>query len=299
MSEQSLLNQEGYVKKAEELISNIGIPTQPQILVNLNKEINKPGADLGDIADIVSRDVALSAKLLKIVNSAFFGLREKVDSIHRALSLLGLKNFNKIILASSLREALGNHGPGTEKFWNHSMTTATISSHIAKKVGFEHEEQAYVAGLFHDCGVPFLMKKFSDYAQIVDYALSVVPSESLSGRSRSIIGIEEERYDTHHCAIGYLVAKSWRLSLTVAKSVWYHHYIHIDIHKDPSTKRLSAILLLADYIAGYILYLSGGHCSVESESEWANMHKKVLSELSLSIDNIKDLKEDLVEKLYE
>ncbi len=293
----TLLSQEEYGKKAEELIKSVGIPAQPQIVMDVNEEINNPNVDLRRISELVSKDVAMSAKLLKIINSAFFGLREEVDSIDRALSLLGLRNFNNIILASSLREALGGHDPVIEKFWNHSMATATICSKIARKIAFQSVDQAYIAGLFHDCGIPLLMKKFPDYTQIADYALSVVPTESLVGKSKSIIGIENERFDTHHCAVGYLIAKSWRLSDAVTQSIWYHHYINIDIHKDRYTKTLSAILLLADYISSYLLFFSGGGCSVDPESEWAKMHKKILSELTLNIDSLKDMKEDFIESL--
>lgn len=292
------MNQEEYIKKAEELVNSIGIPSQPQIVLDINKEINKPDADLRKIADIVSRDVAMSAKLLKIANSPFFGLREEVDSIQRALSLLGLKNFNNIILASSLRETLDAQNPVLEKFWNHSMATALISLHIAKKVIYPSVDQAYIAGLFHDCGIPFILKKFPGYSEIADYAMSIVGTEALSGRTKSIIGIEDERYNTHHCAVGYLVAKSWRLSNPVCQSIWYHHYVNIDTHNDASTRRLTAILLLADYISSYLVYLAGGKCPVDTEQEWAKIHKKVLFELSLTVENIKDLREDFTEKLY-
>jgi len=297
MSEK-LLSEEEDVKKAEELISSIGIPTQPSLLLEINKKISRPDAGFGDLTDLISRDVAMSAKLLKIANSVFFGLREKVDSIQRALSLIGLKNFNRIILATSLRESIGGHGSSTEKFWNHSMTVAGASAHIAGRVGFESEEQAYIAGLFHDCGVALLMKKYQDYHQILDYSLSVASSVSLSGIKKSIIGIEEERYNTHHCAVGYLITKTWRLPLSVAQSVWHHHYINIDIHADPVTRRLSAILLLADYIGGHILYLGGSNCAVENETEWVRMHKKAAAELAVNAESVKDMRDDLVEKLY-
>ncbi|RJQ42985.1 MAG: HDOD domain-containing protein [Nitrospiraceae bacterium] len=296
MSE-SIFTGEEYIKKAEELVSSIGIPSQPRIVAEINDEIKKPGADLKKISDIIARDVAMSAKLLKIANSPFFGLKEKTDSIQRALSLLGLKNFNNIILSSSLRDALGGHGPAAEKFWNHSMSAATISSQLAGRVGFAAVEQAYIAGLFHDCGIPLLLKKYPDYVQIVDYALGVVGTDSLSGTNRSIIGIEDERYSTHHCAIGFLVAKSWYLSSVVTQAILHHHYVNIDIHTDLNTRKVSAILLVADYISSYLLFLGGSSCTVDSEEDWAKRHQKVLAELSLSVEDIKDLREDFTEKM--
>lgn len=293
-----LLDQEQYGNEAKKLISSISIPTQPKIIIEINNEIKKPEANIMRVSEIISRDVAMSAKLLKVINSAFFGLRENVDSIDRALSLMGLKNFNNIIMSSAFRDSMEKQGAGTEKFWNHSMTAAMVSSHIAKKVGYPSEEQAYIAGLFHDCGISLLTKKFPEYASLTDYALSIVNSEALRGDTKSIIGIEDERFATHHCAIGYLVAKTWRLSAPVVEAIWYHHYTNIDIHKDPASRRLASILILADYISSHILYLAGGDCPVDSESEWVKMHKKVIGELGLNLETIKDIKEDLTEKMY-
>jgi HD-like signal output (HDOD) protein len=292
-----LLCLEEYSSKAEELVNSIGIPTQPKIIMEVSKEIKNPDADLSTVSNIISKDVAMSAKVLKVVNSAFFGLREKVDSIDRALSLMGMANFNKIIIASSLKETLGSNYPGIEHFWDHSMAVATIASHIAQKTGYESPESAYTAGLFHDCGIPFLLKKYKDYAEVSDFALGVVSSQALSGETKSIIGIEDERYKTHHCAVGYIVAKSWNLSPHVHQSIWYHHYVHLNVHVTAESRRLSAILILADYIGTNILFLSGGKCPVEPEPEWANIHMDVLNELQLQVDDIKDLREDMVDKI--
>ncbi len=292
-----LLSLEEYSDKADELVKSIGIPSQPKVLIEVNKEINNPDANLSTVADIISKDVAMSAKVLKVVNSAFFGLSHKVDSIDRALAMMGIKNFNKIILASSLKESIGSGGPALESFWNHSMAVATIALAVAQKIGHPAPEQAYTAGLFHDCGVPFLMKKYNNYEELVDFSLSVVSVGALVGNTKSIIGIEDERYGTHHCAVGYIVAKSWNLSPAVHQSIWYHHYIHLDVHMNEEARRLSAILILADYIGSHILFLGGGKCPVDPEQEWADAHIEVMAELNLQVDEIRDLRQDLVDKI--
>jgi putative nucleotidyltransferase with HDIG domain len=285
------------MKKAGDIVNSIGIPSQPEIMMEINDEINNPNSDLQSVSEIISRDVATAAKLLKVINSAFFGLQEKVDSIQRALSLMGLQNFKRIILSSALREAFGSKSSGSEKFWKHSMQTATIAARIAEKIGYNPPDQAYLAGLFHDCGVPLLVKKFPDYHELTDYALSVVGAASLTGKTKSVLAVEDERFSIHHCAIGRLVAKSWHLSDPVIEAIWYHHHIDIDYHKDPSVRKLSAILLLSDYLAAHLLYLSGG-CPVDPEEVWAAMHKKVVVELEIELDDIKDLKNEAEETLY-
>jgi HD-like signal output (HDOD) protein len=287
-----LLDKEEYGKLSEKVLGNIGIPSQPKVIMQINEEVGKEDTNFQRVADIISTDSAMTARLLKVVNSAFFGLGQKVDSVHRALSLMGLKNFTNIIVASSLRDTLGINDEIDELYWDHSMATATISSHIAKKINIENIDQAYITGLFHDCGIPLMKKRFSDYKELADYSLGVVNKESLSGKTQSIIGIEDERYSTHHCAIGYLTAKSWRISEVVCHTIWNHHYINIDIHEDPVVKRLSAILLLADYLGSYILYLRGSKCAVDSEQEWADIHHKALHELGFDVDDITDFKDE-------
>ena len=294
-----LLDQEDYIEKAEKLVESIGIPAQPKIITDLNRVISNRVTDMSAISGIISKDVAMSAKILKLVNSPFFGLKEKVDSIDRALSMMGLGDFNRIIMASSLRETFGGKYSAIERFWDHSMITAAVAMYIAEKIKMESPEQAYTAGLFHDCGIPLLMKKFPDYGELVDFALGVVNSEALKGSAKSIVGIENERYATHHCAVGCIVAKSWNVSPVVHQSIWYHHYIHLDVHTNPSIKRMTAVLILADYISSCIMFSSGGSCPVESEADWSEMHAGILSELGLNVDDVKDFKEDLSDRFLE
>jgi putative nucleotidyltransferase with HDIG domain len=286
----TLLNRDEYIKVTDEVMGYMSIPTQPKIISEIRQEVNHPNANLERITELVSKDVNMSAKLLKTVNSAFYGLREKVDSIHRAISLIGMKSFNNLIVTAFLQEALGGKGQDIERFWSHSMTAASFASQIARKVGYHSVDQAYLAGLFHDCGVPVLLKTFPEYAEIMDQALSVVPVESLSGRSKSIIGLEHERFRTHHCAIGYLVAKNWKAPDEVLDVIWHHHYVKISIHKDPSTRQLASIILLADYMSSSLMTVAGGAFAVDEESEWAQMHAEVMKELSMNLDNVLDLK---------
>lgn len=291
-----LLDQEDYIEKAEKLVDSIGIPAQPKVITDLKRIISDRVTDMSIISDIISKDVAMSAKILKVVNSPFFDLKEKVDSVDRALSMMGLGDFNRIILASSLRETFDGMDPAIERFWDHSMTTAAVAMYIAEKIKMESPEQAYTAGLFHDCGVPLLMKKFPDYGDLVDFALGVVNAEALKGSEKSIIGIEDERYATHHCAVGYLVAKSWNVSEVVHQSIWHHHYINLDVHEDPSARRMTAVLIMADYISSCIMFSSGGSCPVESEADWSEMNEVILSELGLNVDDVKDFRKDLSDR---
>ena len=119
-----------YIRKAEEFVNSIGIPAQPRVVLEVNEELKKPAAGFDVASDIISRDVALSAKLLKIINSSLFGFGGKVESIHRALSLLGLKRFNSIILVHSKRGIVNQscNTKNTSLSWNLKFYNFTFIS---------------------------------------------------------------------------------------------------------------------------------------------------------------------------
>lgn len=271
-------NQE-YIRKAEEIIRQIGIPPQPQAVMDIRVEIAKPCPDFGNVARSVSKDVALSAATLKIANSPFFG-RTKTDSVHHALNLLGLRNFYSIVLTSSLYDAMGCGSNNTlDKFRRHSSTVATICAFIARKFKRDLEETSYTAGLFHDCGIPLLMKKFPDYAKMADYALPSSPLETIPDNFESVIGFETNRYNTNHCVMSYMMAKSWGLSDTIRAVVLNHHDISLGALKDPDQRYLSAVLFLSEFICR--LCDPDTYTFHQNAAEWPDHHRATLAELQL------------------
>lgn len=194
----------------EKLMQEIGIPSQPRLLIELNKEVTKEEPDFSIISNLVSRDVGISARIIKVCNSPFFGLRQKVDSINRALSVLGLKNFKNVVLVSALADNMNSSSISSkdfEYFCNHSLFIARIAQAIANRLPFEIKRQvdpdhAYMAGLFHDSAIPLLTKKHKDYFVKIAEALK---------SNVSMVSVEEEAYHTNHCLAAYFVAKSWGL----------------------------------------------------------------------------------------
>ncbi|MBF0465194.1 MAG: HDOD domain-containing protein [Nitrospirae bacterium] len=139
------------------------------------------------------------------------------------------------------------------------------------------------------------MKKYPDYIPIADMAMGIVPAKSLSGEKKSIIGVEEERSKTNHCKVGYLVAKSWRLSNSIINAIFYYPYVHLNIHKDTATKVLVALLLLSEFVCMYHdSFAKGSHKNVE---DWVNCHEEVKVHLDLDIQEVADIQNDVMEFL--
>ncbi len=286
------------IKKAEELIKNIGIPSNPKIVLDINHEMNKIKIDFKVIAELVEKDVALSAKVLKIANSPFFSTR-KSDTIEQALLVLGITNFYNIIVTAALRESVDNYSTNkafNDKFLKHSSMVAHTARFIAKKIKSPLIEMAYMAGLFHDCAVPLFVKKYKDYEEIAGLAMGTVPIDALKGNYKSIIGLEEQRYSTNHCIAGYMVARSWHLNETICDAICYHHYINLEIQKNSTVEQLISLLIISEYIVE--CYESSSTRSNNKDTkEWALLHRQPMSALSIDINDLLDLREDVFEQL--
>jgi HD-like signal output (HDOD) protein len=241
---------QGILETTEKLMQGIGIPSQPHVLVEINKEVSKEEPNFSVISDLVSSDVALSARIIKVCNSPFFGLRQKVDSINRALTVLGLKNFKNVVLASALSDNMNSPNISAkdfEYFCNHSLFIAKIAQAIAHRLPVEIKKQvdpdhAYMAGLFHDCAIPLLTKKHKDYFVTVAEALK---------SNVSMVEVEENAYQTNHCLAAYFVAKSWYLPENVCLAIMNHHHPDISAVDDLGARRLLAVLILAESIIYY------------------------------------------------
>lgn len=290
------------IKRAADIARSIDIPPQPGIVIKVSEEVRQADPDLRKLTDLVTKDVSLAAKALKIVNSPFFGLRQPARSISQAISLLGLNNFSRIVVASSLEEALDFKGLDPEamaRFWRHSLLVASVSDLIARKVysssptptEFKHLlDHAYTLGLFHDCAIPLMMKKFSEYRLVIAPALRGMWSADGEG-----VQAEEVTYGASHCTIGYIVARSWRLDPDVCECIKHHHDHHIGAHDDLVRRRLLANLLLAECT---IEILTEGNSS-EIEENLAALPEELIFELDLGKDDIPNIREKITAILDE
>ncbi|MCX8069277.1 MAG: HDOD domain-containing protein [Thermodesulfovibrionales bacterium] len=229
------------MKNAEETIKSVGIPPQPEVILKIKKEIDSGNPNLLRIADLVSQDVGLSATTLKVASSPLIGLG-KISSVSQALNLLGTKNFYNLILTSALRDTLALKGIDQkvfENFWRHSLQTAKACSFVMKVVNKKLIDDAYLIGLFHDCSVPIMMKRFKDYLQVIEYAI---------GPSTDAINVEEKLVNTNHCIVGYVLAKSWQLPQEIYECIMWHHSADLKYLKNDKVKLFVNCLMIAEKI---------------------------------------------------
>ncbi|GAB6041771.1 HDOD domain-containing protein [Endothiovibrio diazotrophicus] len=271
------------VEQAERLLANVGVPIQPQVVVDINFELAMPDPDFDEIAKLISSDPALTARTLKLANSALFNLPHRVESVKHAIATLGITKLSDLIITGALQEAVVEESDAlNEKFWSHSLMVARSAELIARQVLVmsEFASPAYLAGLFHDCAVPLFRQRFADYEDLF------VGDLTQGGWS---VEEEERRYQTNHCVVGHLVARNWKLPDAVTEAIWFHHDPGLDMHSDPLARMIKAVLILAEYIS-----LSDGTLETDplSPAEWAERYPEILTELKLSVDEIADLRED-------
>lgn len=196
------------------------LPTVPQVYCELVEALANPNSDLSDMAQIISRDAAMSAKVLQLANSAFFGLRGEVASIHEAVTFLGIETVRYLVLMVGVCEQFRStqFGAGfVERIWNHSTQTANFCRIIAQteQIGMGPTEQAFVAGLLHDVGKLVFAENLSkSYREVLDYAkANNVPAWT----------VERQILKATHGEVGAYLLDLWGLPEPVTRAVAQHH----------------------------------------------------------------------------
>lgn len=270
----------------QEQISNvlhgIKIPPQPQILVDLQIEQIMPDPDLNSIASLISRDVGLAGTILKVVNSPFYGLSNKITSVNQAVSLIGLDSVINIVNGVSIKSEMSDETiVHMNRFWDTANDIAMIATNVAKMVGFPKPDLAYLLGLFHNAGVPLLMDRFDNYLEVIEQSYKEQPDR--------IIDIENNLLNTNHAVVGYYIAKSWNLPKILCNAIAEHHNCerHFINSKqgDSESKTLLAILKLAEHICGSYKILG----NQEVDFEWDLIGSEVLTHLGLGEYDLEQL----------
>jgi HD-like signal output (HDOD) protein len=260
------------------LSSQIIIPPQPSILLEIDKLLNKPNDQLSAIGNLINKDVGLSAAIFKLVNSSFYKTSTPITSIQKAITVLGLTQVSNLIKGLSLRKALGGQEVAYEKFWERSDEIATLSAIIAKKQISACNiavDQAYMAGLFHECGVPILMQRFPEYCQ--SFRLN-------QGSNWPDFKEEDKRFNTDHCVVGFMVTKHWNLPEFICQAVRHHHEL---LSVDHAALTLVSILQMARHLHKKINHLP--------DDEWPDNGPQVLDEIGVGKEGAIEFMEDVIE----
>lgn len=266
----------------EKSLLGLTIPACPASLANIMREAKSPSADFTRLAQLITRDAGITGSLLKLVNSPFIGLREKVTSVFQAVSILGIQNTLNLVQNISLRQSIGGNSPSFDKFWEQSSLTATIAEKIAVKFPSVSKNDAYLVALFHDCGIPVLMMKFPEYRD------TLITQGKLG---KAICDIENEYFSTSHTVVGNMLTRSWMLPSHISKAILYHHDTTIFSSQpsedtEASVRNLIAIVLMAEAIADEHLLVR--------DKKWPEVEDLVLRHFEISAQEFSELQDDIL-----
>lgn len=270
------------------LLHGIQIPPQPEILVEIDKELRQPYPDVPRVARLIRSDVSLSAGVLKVVNSAQFGLRTQVESVHQAVTLLGLNCVRNMLSAVVLKRSIAGSGvPDMPRYWDSAAAIASAAMEVARRVTRIPPDEAYTLGLFCDVGIPLLAGRYPNYIETLRLANA--------REGGSFTDVEDERHQTNHAVIGFYMASSWHLSPANKEAISSHHDVddildtNLPAGRDVETRL--AVLKLAEHAEH--LCNRGRH----PDPDWSQIGPQVVDYLGLSEPDFQDLMADLLDQL--
>jgi HD-like signal output (HDOD) protein len=205
----------GGEKLARVLKNLVDIPSLPapvQRLIQLSDKDATPR----QFADLIGTDQGLTAKVLRLVNSAFYSLRTPIASLRHASSLLGTRTLKSLALSVSVMSLFNRGCPGCDPiaFWRHAIGVAMASQKLAALLLPAFEEDLYVAGLLHDAGVALMVQHLPDeYSKVLEVARA---------EHRALVVVERERLGASHAEVGYLMAARWKLPPTICECIRLH-----------------------------------------------------------------------------
>ncbi|MBT8374691.1 MAG: HDOD domain-containing protein [Deltaproteobacteria bacterium] len=216
------------------------IPTLPTIVFELNELLQDANTPITDISDIIEKDQAMSLRVLKLVNSAFYGIHKEVDDIGNAIVLLGFNTVRNAIVSLSVINSFsglkGLEGFEISDFWKHSLAVAVVSKGLAEKTKIASSDSCFVGGLLHDIGKVILAQYFQD---LFEKVWTAAKKENLS-----FYEAEKKEISIDHTIIGAHLATNWELPESFIDVIRWHH----DVKNDAESKKMILVIYLSNII---------------------------------------------------
>jgi HD-like signal output (HDOD) protein len=262
------------------------IATLPEITLKIIELVENPRSTAQDLHKVISNDPALVARILKVVNSAFYGLPGQIGSINRAIVLLGLNAVKNIVIAASLAK-LFRGGRVSAHFsardlWTHSIAVGVLSKMIVQKINNTLPDEAFLSGLIHDIGILVELQVFRDpLVEITDRA---------ARDAARYIEVESQVIGVDHQMLGTGLTTKWKFPRSFQFVTGYHHN---PLSLAPECRFLTCVVNVADYIC-----CRDGHgFSLTCKNE--PFDPNVLAELNLTMETIDALAQALPNALAE
>ncbi len=260
--------------KIKENIKNI--PSLPEIITKSIEIMQDENTSAEQLAKIISNDIGLTARVLKLVNSSYYGFPKQISTIRQAITILGFTTIKGIIISASVFKIFSdkdnNYPFNYKNFWKHSLITASTAKKIAEKINYKMSEDIFTAAFLHNIGKIILARYDKDnYAKVLN-------DNNLT--EEEYIKNEEKYCGLNHCEIGNLVAYSWNLPEIFCDIIRYHH-----TPQKSTFQKECYITNLADLIAKY----SDSNKKLNID----NITSDILEKINISDDNVIEICEEM------
>lgn len=254
------------------------LPTLPHILLKLIETCNREDTSIKDLGEIVGKDPSLCTKILRLVNSAYYNLPQKVQNFNQALSLLGTDTIRNIAVSASVTQVFNGLKEDSvvslKQFWWHSLMCACLGNLIARKISYPMPEEAFLSGLLHDIGKLVLMENYpKEYSEIV----------KSSKNNTHLFTKEQQQLGITHCETGAWLINHWHLQSFIADAILYHH--------EPPQRIVNALPLVK------IICVANGLCSYSNGEKGIRMAEEIFGFKSTDIEEIVGHAEDQVNQI--
>jgi putative nucleotidyltransferase with HDIG domain len=207
--------------EVQDLVNNASnLVSLPEVSLRVNELANDPDSTADDMGKVISQDPALVARMLKIANSAFYGLSTEVETITRAIAILGVNKIRDLVIstaASDTFDGIPNDLITMQDFWHHSLYCGLLAQILAKKSKKAKAESIFIAGLLHDIGQLLMFNQLPEKSHET-ILLLMEGSEELETyeAERHVFGFD-------HMQVGAALVKNWKLAPVLEECVEFHH----------------------------------------------------------------------------
>jgi putative nucleotidyltransferase with HDIG domain len=259
------------------------IPTLPTIVFELNKLLRDPDTSIKTVCDTIEKDQAITLKILKLVNSAFYGFKSKISDLRNAVALLGYNAVRNAIVSLSVINSFPKDVALMDfditLFWKHSLAVAVTSKNIAQLSKKESPDNCFVGGLLHDTGKVILAQYFP---RLFEAVWSTLQNEQIS-----FYEAERKTLPIDHTKVGAHLAGKWQLPEGLVDAIRWHHEFQ------PELK--SANFVRNIYLANFIV--NAYDLDPELRLDLSQMHPDVVKFMMNMMEDIGDWYSGLTDEI--
>lgn len=268
----------------------VDLPTIPTVAKKTVKALANPNTNINDLNKLISTDQALSARILKIANSAMYYCQREIKSLSMAMSRIGFASLKSIVVAVSTKDIYKTFGEAEKLLWEHSVGVSIASQTVAQAIGEFKPDEIFTGGLMHDIGKALLNNKdHKKYSQVF---------QKVHAEGKSFIEAELELYDFTHAEVGFLLIDKWNLPEILTDVIRLHHDLDSQQQIPHTVLRTAAVINLADLIClklgiGYKHPMDGFSLSESASAQILAINedqlKNFISQIATAFQDNKDV----------